>query len=97
MVTQPPDTGVGFSQLTHDIEVQENLGVGQLVHTVGLEQKPESSRGLNIDCKIMKVIDGSGRTVKGIQCDTCKINHVSLEYSTRTNGYINLELAVLVH
>ena len=72
VVTQPPDTGVGFASLNHDsVHVPENIAVGQVVYTVGLDQKPESSRGLSIKCEIMKVVDATGKTVRG-KCLTNK-------------------------
>ena len=38
VVTQPPNTGIGFSQLKYEIEVMENTPQEAVLHTLTLRQ-----------------------------------------------------------
>ena len=64
VVTQPPDSGVGFVETAHFVQTKENMAEGTVLKTLELDQKERSNgRDLKIECKIVRATDQLGRSV----------------------------------
>jgi len=61
VVTVPPNSGVGFSDLEHLIEVMENTPQEAVLKTLTLSMKPE--RNITIQCNVVEAFDKNGKSV----------------------------------
>jgi hypothetical protein len=73
VVTVAPDSGVGFGQLEHRVNLPENVAVRGLVATLPLEMKPPAERRLRIRCEVVSVRDNNGDRVKGRKGSELKV------------------------
>ena len=53
VVTMAPELGIGFTELKHEISIDEGIAEGTVVKFLELDQIPNP--GLRIDCVIMRV------------------------------------------
>ena len=63
VVTMPPELGIGFAQLEHELNLPENQPVQSVIHSISLDQVPHP--GLKIQCEIIRVKDNLGNVRKG--------------------------------
>ena len=71
VVTQPPESGMGFTELHHpDVKILENSIPGTLIKTLEIGQK--SDREINIKCDVIEVVNSKGEKVRtpGTQQDS---------------------------
>lgn len=64
VVTMPPELGVGFTELRHEVDVEENSPEGTVLRILPLDQIPNP--GLKIDCQVMRVKDDKGNIIKDL-------------------------------
>ena len=64
VVTVPPNSGVGFASLEHDISVMENTPQEAVLNTLTLEKKPQ--RNIRIRCDVTEAYDENNRNVKSL-------------------------------
>jgi protocadherin-15 len=64
VVTVPPNSGVGFSSLEHDITVMENTPQEAVLKTITLEKKPE--RNIRIRCDVTEAFDDKNENVRSL-------------------------------
>ena len=62
VVTVPPNSGVGFANLEHDITVMENTPQEAVLKTLFLEKKP--SRNIRIRCEVTEARNENNKNVK---------------------------------
>ena len=62
VVTMPPELGIGFTELSHQISIEEGIKEGTVIKVFELDQNPNP--GLKIDCEIMRVSDDKGKLRK---------------------------------
>jgi len=60
VVTVPPNSGVGFSDLEHLIEVMENTPQEAILKTLTLSMKPK--RNIKIRCEVIEAFDKNGKS-----------------------------------
>ena len=53
VVTMAPELGIGFTELKHEISIDEGITEGTVVKVLELDQVPNP--GLRLDCEIMRV------------------------------------------
>jgi len=61
VVTIPPNSGVGFSDLEHLIQVMENTPQEAVLKTLPLSMKHE--RDIRIECEVVEAFDKNGKSV----------------------------------
>ena len=59
VVTLPPNTGVGFEDSSHVIQVMENTPQEAVLKVLRLANKPE--RNIRIQCEVDSVVDSENR------------------------------------
>ena len=64
VVTVPPNSGVGFASLEHDISVMENTPQEAVLNTLALEKKPQ--RNIRIRCDVTEAYDENNKNVKSL-------------------------------
>jgi len=64
VVTVPPDSGVGFASLAHDIQVMEDTPQEAVLKVLGLEKKPV--RNIRIRCDVTEAKDENNKNVKSL-------------------------------
>ena len=80
VVTQPPESGMGFADLTvPKVSVMENADPNALVTTLEIIQK--SQRELPIKCDVVEVRNSRGERVK----NSGKILTILLKFSEETS------------
>ena len=64
VVTLPPNTGVGFQEVEHEIQVMENTPQEAVLKTIQLSNKPE--RNIRMECEVTEARDREGRSVANL-------------------------------
>ena len=64
VVTLPPNTGVGFQEVEHEIQVMENTPQEAVLKTLQLSNKPE--RKIRLECEVTEARDGQDRKVANL-------------------------------
>jgi len=60
--------GVGFVHIDHAIDAAEGhveAGDVRPLVALDLEHLPAAERGLRVDCRVVRAVDGRGRTTRG--------------------------------
>ena len=64
VVTLPPNTGVGFQEVEHEIQVMENTPQEAVLKTIQLSNKPE--RNIRMECEVTEATDREGKKVANL-------------------------------
>ena len=64
VVTVAPDSGLGFADLQHGIQVMENTPQEAVLKTLPLARKPQ--RNIRIRCEVASALDLAGERVPGL-------------------------------
>ena len=101
VVTLPPNTGVGFQEVEHQIQVMENTPQEAVLKTIQLSNKPE--RNIRMECEVTEATDREGRSVANLfraelnSEKNCQLilARSSLDYETMDSYTINIRLNTL--
>ena len=63
MITVPPESGIGFAELEHRVQLSEAARPGSVIKTLTLSPKP-SRQSLRVLCEIDSVVNVKGKPVK---------------------------------
>ena len=63
-MTVAPDSGLGFADLQHGIQVMENTPQEAVLKTLPLARKPQ--RNIRIRCEVASALDLAGKRVPGL-------------------------------
>ena len=64
VVTLPPNTGLGFQELQHTVQVMENTPQEAVLKTIRLSNKPQ--RNIRIQCDVTEAFDRDGKDSKSL-------------------------------
>ena len=101
VVTLPPNTGVGFQEQQHAIQVMENTPQEAVLKTIQLSNKPQ--RNIRIQCEVTEARDKDGRNAASLfrgelngnkDCQLI-LARSSLDYETMDSYSIKLTLNTL--
>ena len=101
VVTLPPNTGIGFKELQHRIQVMENTPQEAILKTIQLSNKPD--RDIRIQCDVTEAEDKDGRNAASLFKGELNANkdcqlilaRSSLDHETMESYRIKLTLSTL--